>query len=334
MPDQITYTDDPSSIIAHAVHLAGQTKRFALVTSVGIEGGAARALGSLAVVDEDGVMTGYLSNGCIDKDIQLHALDALKSNTKKLIRYGDGSQYADLTLPCGGSLSVLIDPNRDIAELFALHQSLQARKAAALTFALPQMNARPPETIKFEYKPQVRLVLAGRGAIFRAMAQIGHATGFEVYGLSPDVDDLTAVETLTTASPIHLTSPSQTIALDQLDENAAFLTLFHDHDWEPSLLQAALATDAEYIGSLGSKRTHAIRLEHLRNLGLTDEDVQRLHGPIGLVPSLRDAPMIAISALAEIAGALPLRICEVLETGRQTTDQPQKDVGLVAVPQG
>ena len=131
-----------------------------------------------------------------------------------------------------------------------------------------------------------------------------------------------------------MTSPSQTIALDQLDENAAFLTLFHDHDWEPSLLQAALATDAEYIGSLGSKRTHAIRLEHLRNLGLTDEDVQRLHGPIGLVPSLRDAPMIAISALAEIAGALPLRICEVLETGRQTTDQPQKDVGLVAVPQG
>ncbi|WP_299730810.1 XdhC family protein [uncultured Tateyamaria sp.] len=308
MPEPITYADDPSSIIAHAVDLAGQSRRIALVTSVGIEGGAARALGALAVVDETGAMTGYLSNGCIDRDIQLHALEALHSGTKKLLRYGDGSQFADLTLPCGGSLSVLIDPTRDQTELIALHQALQARKAGTLRFQLPQADGHAPDAIVFEYKPKVRLVLAGRGAIFRAMAQIGHATRFEVFGLSPEVEDLAAITGLTTSPPVHLTTPQHPVDLPELDAHAAFLTLFHDHEWEPALLQAALASDAHYIGSLGSTRTHMVRKETLAGLGVAQQDTDRLHGPIGLVPSLRDAPLIAVSALAEIVASLPQRV--------------------------
>jgi xanthine dehydrogenase accessory factor len=308
LTEHIAYADDPSRIIAHAVNLSRQSKRFAFVTSIGFEGGAARALGSLAVVDEVGIMTGYLSNGCIDKDIQLHAIESLQSNTKKLIRYGDGSQFADLTLPCGGSLSVLIDPNRDRTELSLLHQSLLARKAGKLTFSLPHLDGQLPDTVCFEYKPKARLVLAGRGAIFRAMAQISHATGFEVFCLSPNVDDLTAVESLTEVPPVHLKSPGQSPSLNLLDANAAFLTLFHDHDWELALLQKALITNAHYIGCLGSKRTHIIRLDRLRGLGVAEDDIRRLRGPVGLVPSLRDAPLIAISALAEIASTLPLRV--------------------------
>ena len=304
MPDNIIYTDDPSSIIAHAADLAGQPKRFALVTSVGIEGGAARALGSLAVVAEDGEMTGYLSNGCIDRDIQLHALDALRTKSKKLIRYGDGSKFADLTLPCGGSLSVLIDPARDPAALFALQNTLTARKVGSLCFVLPEGEGISTDPICFDYVPKRRLVLAGRGAILRAMAEIGHAAGFEVFGLSPDVEDIAAITRFTNAAPVHLTTPDQRVSLDILDEHAAFLTLFHDHDWEPPILQSALETDARYIGCLGSKRTHQMRLDRLTDLGVPKADTARLHGPIGLVPSLRDAPMIAISALAEVVAAL------------------------------
>lgn len=304
MPSNIIYQDDPTDIISYAADLAGQSKRFALVTSVGLEGGAARALGSLAVVAEDGEMTGYLSNGCIDRDIQLHALDALRTNSKKLIRYGDGSKFADLTLPCGGSLSVLIDPARDPADLSALHKTLTARKVGTLCFALPEGEGQSPDPICFDYAPKGRLVLAGRGAILRAMAKIGHATGFEIFGLSPDVEDIAAISGFTSAAPVHLTSPDQSVSLDLLDEHAAFLTLFHDHDWEPPLLQSALETDARYIGCLGSKRTHDMRLDRLTDLGVPEADTARLHGPIGLVPSLRDAPLIAISALAEVVAAL------------------------------
>ncbi|MEP5730447.1 MAG: XdhC family protein [Sulfitobacter sp.] len=305
MGDPIAFAEHPSRIIAHALQLAGQTKWFALVTSVAIEGGAARELGSLAVVDEDGQMTGYLSNGCIDKDIQLHALDTLQSGAKKLLRYGDGSQYADLTLPCGGALSVLIDPDPDLDALTRLGMAFDARQVGTLTFTLP-VNSQDAETIvRFEYKPQFRLVLAGRGAIFRAVAMVGHATGFEVACLSPDTDDLAAVQRLTQMPPVHLTSPSQDVSLETLDAHAAFLTLFHDHEWEPELLRAALKTPAHFIGSLGSRRTHAGRLDRLRHFGVSEAAIERLHGPIGLVPSLRDAPLIAVSSIAEIASTLP-----------------------------
>jgi xanthine dehydrogenase accessory factor len=81
------------------------------------------------------------------------------------------------------------------------------------------------------------------------------------------------------------------------------VTLFHDHDWEPALLNAALKTPACFVGSLGSRRTHEIRRELLRQMGFSETSLLRLRGPIGLVPSLRDAPSIALSAMAEVVAA-------------------------------
>ena len=86
-----------------------------------------------------------------------------------------------------------------------------------------------------------------------------------------------------------------------LDPTSGFLTLFHDHDWEPAFLVAALATPAGFIGALGSRPTQASRLAHLAEIGVSDADLQRIRGPIGLVPSLRNANLIAVSALAEVA---------------------------------
>lgn len=300
LPDQIAFVEHPSDIIAHAASLIDQGRTFALITSVAIEGGAAREVGSLALVEDGGKMVGYLSNGCIDKDIQLHARAALNSKMATLIRYGDGSRYADLKLPCGGALSVLIDPSPDADAIKAAHQSFSDRVPAVLTFKLPDGAQE-----RFTYFPKFRIVLAGRGAVFRAMAQITTSAGFQLYALSPDEDDLGAIAEITDAPPVHLTSPDQPIALAPLDAHAAFLTLFHDHDWEPALLRAALKTPAAFIGSLGSRRTHAAREAQLAASGVSEKELARLNGPIGLVPSLREAPLIAISAMAEIVAALP-----------------------------
>jgi len=92
LPDTLTYAEHASDIIEKAAALIGAARPFALVTSLSIEGGAARNVGSLALVEQGGAMTGYLSNGCIDRDIQLHAMDALETGQQKLIRYGDGSR--------------------------------------------------------------------------------------------------------------------------------------------------------------------------------------------------------------------------------------------------
>lgn len=81
-PDDLTYAEHAFDIIAKAAELAKANHPFALITSLAIEGGAAREVGSLAIVEQRGAMTGYLSNGCIDRDIQHHALGTLVSRKK------------------------------------------------------------------------------------------------------------------------------------------------------------------------------------------------------------------------------------------------------------
>lgn len=301
-PNDHIYAEHASDIIAKGAELAKAARPFALITSLAIEGGAARDVGSLALVEGSGGMTGYLSNGCIDRDIQAHAMQSLQSQQKKLIRYGDGSRYADLKLPCGGALDVLIDPAPDTDAIVKAAARFAARQTVTLHFA-GEDDAQEPRSQTFTYDPRHRLVLAGRGAVFRAMAQIGQATGYDVRLLSPDTEDLDAIAHLASAPPTHLTTPDAVHDLDMLDAHSAFLTLFHDHDWEPWLLAAALKTPARFIGSLGSRRTHALRKEQLRQLGTAEQALDRLQGPVGLVPSLRDASSISISAMAEIVAA-------------------------------
>lgn len=296
----LDYAEHPADVLARAAGLITQNRRFALITSLSIQGGAARDVGSLALVTDAGDMIGYLSNGCIDRDIQLQAQNALELGERAVILYGDGSRYADLKLPCGGSLEVLIDPSPDLAAISSAHAALQDRRAARLQFATAN-----GEMVAFSYAPVFRLVLAGRGAIFRSTAIAGQAAGFDMRCMSPDGDDLAAVQPLCSAKPMHLTTPDATQDLPDLDKHSAFLTLFHDHDWEPALLQAALQTQADFIGSLGSLKTHAARLNRLRDMGASDTDLARLHGPIGLVPSLRNAHAIAISTLAEVIATMP-----------------------------
>lgn len=301
-PSSLIYAEHASDILAKGADLAKAGRPFALITSLAIEGGAAREVGSLALVEDCGAMTGYLSNGCIDRDIQHHAVDSLESKKKKLIRYGDGSRYIDLKLPCGGALTVLIDPSPDTSAIIDAASALQARQSVSVTFHVPE-DDDPELSRTFTYAPRHRLVLAGRGAIFRSMAQLGHTTGFDVHLMSPEMNDLDAVGHFSGGQPLHLTSPNARQSLGMLDADSAFITLFHDHEWEPYLLCAALDTPARFIGSLGSRRTHTIRKEALRQMQVPEGELARLNGPIGLVPSLRDASSIAVSSLAEVCQA-------------------------------
>ena len=76
--------------------------------------------------------------------------------------------------------------------------------------------------------------------------------------------------------------------------------MFHDGDWEDNLLMHALTGKAFFVGAVGSRKTQARRKARLIRAGLTEQQVDRLHGPIGLIPSMRDASMLAISTLSQI----------------------------------
>lgn len=302
----IHYIEHAADVVGCAVQQIANKQRFVLVTAVDMHGGSSRELGTLALVREDGEMFGYLSNGCIDRDIQLQAVAALDLGTRRILHYGAGSPFLDLTLPCGGGLKLLLDPDPDIDALKKAHKLLSKRQEASLRFILPD-----GEPMQFVYGPKPRLALAGRGSVFRAMAETGHGAGFDLMLYSPEREDLEAVERFSPIHSQHLTNPQNMAGLD-LEHHSAFLTLFHDHDWEPELLREALHSQARFIGCLGSKRTHKLRCNRLLALGASPDDIARIAGPIGLVPSLRQAPFIAVSAMAHIIERFP-RFIEVSE---------------------
>ena len=307
MPNNIsiTYAEHSQDILEVAVKLIKSGSRCALVTSLTIKGGAAREVGSLAVIAEDGSMTGYLSNGCIDHDIRLHSLEAIETCQIKCIHYGAGSSFMDLKLPCGGSLELVIDPLPNLEILRHALDNLYARKAAKLSFcAKDGLVTDGNGSHCFSYAPKPALVLAGRGAIFRTAASLACEMDFELHLASPDTEDIANIATLNPKSSHHMISPSSDLDLP-FDEHTAVLLLFHDHEWEQVLLMKSANASPFFIGALGSKKTQVIRLEQLRNIGLSAELCKKIRGPIGLVPSLRNASLIAISALAEITSQLP-----------------------------
>lgn len=300
MAEPIHYIEHASEVLDVAVQRIRAKRQFVLVTAIEIRGGSSRECGTLALIDDTGAMFGYMSNGCIDRDIQEHGKAALGAKSARVLHYGAGSPFLDLTLPCGGALKLLLDPNPDRAALQKAHTILLQRRQAELSFPLPGKS----EQTCFRYSPIPRVLLAGRGSVFRATAKTVRTAGFELRAMSPEEDDLNAVAELSNQAPIHLKSPVAAPEF-QLDDHSAFLTLFHDHDWEPALIMRALQTPARFIGCLGSKRTHKKRCATLMEMGAGENDLTRLTGPIGLVPSLRQAPLIGVSALAEVIQAFP-----------------------------
>tara|TARA_B110000967_G_C18525231_1_gene383043 strand:- start:312 stop:605 length:294 start_codon:yes stop_codon:yes gene_type:complete len=90
-----------------------------------------------------------------------------------------------------------------------------------------------------------------------------------------------------------------------MDAHTAVLLLFHDHEWEHNFLMSATNAQPFFIGALGSRKTHEARLQRLLEAGLSAELCSKIQGPIGLVPSLRNASLIAVSSLAEVTSKLP-----------------------------
>lgn len=282
----------------------------ALVFVIGTEGGAVRAPGALMAVGS-GHSVGYISGGCIDADVELQARSACQDGQARKLRYGAGSPFVDLPLPCGGAIEVLILPAPDPAVVRDALAALTGRRDIQLSVTdTGRMQLVTPDDkpgvgdYVFAYFPKLRLRIAGRGADALALAAISEASGFATRLQLIDHDDIARAQATGLKTIERLQLPRAIPAADD-DRWTAFILLFHDSDWEIPLLKQALEGDAFYIGAVGSRRTHMARCEALRAAGCTGEQVSAVHGPIGLVPSLRDASMLAVSALAEIIEHFP-----------------------------
>lgn len=265
VPQQISQFDDDSEAL-HAVNRWGG----ALCTVVEIEGTWSRRLGAQLAVLPDGTTYGSLADGCLEKAL---AHEASMPERARVLRYGSGSPFIDIRLPCGSGISVHVDPSPNRASLSSAVQQLSLRKVAHLPI-LPGF--------KRSYLPRLRLVVCGSGPEVRALSRLAAAQGVEIVTATPSGEP----------GDFHLSlGQSPNIAVDPW---TAIIVLFHDHEWERSILPWALSQNALYVGAQGGQ---GVRKQ--RGTWLSAEAVERLRSPIGMFAHARTPTVLALSILAE-----------------------------------
>jgi xanthine dehydrogenase accessory factor len=150
--------------------------------------------------------------------------------------------------------------------------------------------------------PATRLVITGAVHISQALAPIAALLGYDV----TIVDPRTAFASIERFPDVKVIAEWPDTALPPLgiDRYTAFVALTHDPKIDDPALTHALARDCFYIGALGSKKTHARRVERLKAQGLTDADIARIHAPIGIAIGAESPAEIAVAIMAQITARL------------------------------
>ena len=302
---------DQRRIFRFLTERIGAGQACVLVTVLAVEGSAMRNPGTHMAVCADGSFVGSLSGGCIENAVVAEACDALKAGVARIVRFGAGSPYLDIRLPCGGGLDIHFQPLADAALAKACLAASEARQPYTVAIDPAGVHFRhgwhaapfdPGQgTASFGHWPPARLVLIGHGEGPVALAQLAQTLELEVTALSPDERVLARLGELGIAAT-RLERTTDTALLTS-DPWTAIVFLFHDHDWELALLQRALALPHFYLGAMGGRRAHAARLAALATAGTGAGRLATIRAPIGLFHSSRDPETLALSALAEIVRA-------------------------------
>lgn len=286
-------TDKDDDILRFAVEGVDAGQTVCLVTLVEITGGAARAIGSQMAVWENGAYCGFVSGGCTEAAVAAEAMMAMEKGSDRFLRLGEGSPFFDISLPCGGGITLALHIVRNAKALRMVLAALERRcRAATIYNPARQRLSMTTENIKSgwtasgfvrQYRPRIRLHLCGRSIELNTTACLAQAAAFETV--------------------LHDHEQTLHPKLGALDADSAVALLYHDIAHEMPVLAQALGSDAFYIGALGSSRTHSDRCAALLARGFSQAQISRIHAPIGLIEKARDAHTLALSVLSEIAAA-------------------------------
>lgn len=308
---QKTEWQDIDNVLPVLHGLLNNSERAVLVTLIEIDGGSPRPLGAQMVVSENGTAFGHISGGCLKAEIIRQSLEVLETGENRQIRYGKGSPYIDIVLPCGSGLDLHFDCMMPLSVTSeALDLIEQRREFTVLTdlntgrseLSLPSRNTPSTQnknnTFHRTYQPVTRLIVFGTDPAVISLARIAEVSGLEVIAYSSDEDVIQRLdrEQITT----HYLSYGDQLPLEKFDQYSAAAMFFHDHSIEVPLLKQLVESDCFYIGAQGSKKTHRNRLESLLASGVSGEAAEKIHGPIGLISQTKSPDELAISTLAEI----------------------------------
>lgn len=152
------------------------------------------------------------------------------------------------------------------------------------------------------YTPPARMIIVGAVHIAQALAPMAQVAGFDVTVIDP------REAFVRSGNLAHITSivawPDEAMADVKPDMRTAVVTLTHDPKLDDPALDSALKSPAFYIGALGSRKTHAKRVDRLKAAGFTDADIARIHGPVGIDINALSPAEIAVSILAQVVQVL------------------------------
>jgi xanthine dehydrogenase accessory factor len=300
------------NVIAPLVNWQLQGMRTAIVTLVAIEGSSPRPLGAQMAIVEDGSYAGYLSGGCFEKAVAAEAVRAISEGKNRIVRYGKESPYIDIKLPCGSGLDLYFDQNIPDDIFRRADAMLADRKAVCINTRLSSGEkelctisssadvscARDDDLFRSAYLPPLKILVAGSGRSFAAVAKLFAACGLFVSCITSDND--VAIELLEYGVPSHRSVMESVVATCALDAYSAVVVVFHDHEQELPVLAYALESDCFYIGALGSVKTSLARRAVLEARGYNRREISRIRAPIGLIEKAKCQLAIAAGVLAEL----------------------------------
>lgn len=308
-------------------------RQVALATVVQTWGSAPRRMGSQLIVDADGAFQGSVSGGCVEAEVLARAADVIRTGKPDMVESGVADETAwRAGLSCGGSIRIYIErADRDL--LRALNVERRARRAVAVLTDLETGANRlirsgdelPPAfqpkigrnfahgvsaLVEADSKtlfcnmhlPSPRFAIIGAVHIAQVLAPMARMVGYDVEVIDPRT--AFATRQRFPDSTLYAEWPQDVFAAHPLDPYTAVAVMTHDPKIDDGALIAALQAGCFYVGALGSRKSHAKRLQRLEIAGMDHAMLARIEGPIGLAIGASNPAEIAVSILARLVQCL------------------------------
>ncbi|MDX1409881.1 MAG: XdhC family protein [Saprospiraceae bacterium] len=302
-------------------------------------GSAPRRTGAHMAIHENGTMVGSVSGGCVEGDVVRHAQECLQSGENKVLDYHVTDEQAwDVGLTCGGRVRILLEPFfagaspdashnfwRNVSDaveeergiVIAHHVSMPGGAPSVVAFdddselgglayetyahrrhLLTEVDGR--EILLEIVPPNSRLIIIGAAHVTVDLVHFARQLNFQTIVIDPR--GVFAEQTSFRTSPDRLINAWPETALRDipLDPFTYAVTLSHQPRIDDQALQILLRSEVAYIGALGSRKSHAKRTARLSEAGFEDQEIARIHAPVGVDIHAASAREIALSIIAEI----------------------------------
>jgi xanthine dehydrogenase accessory factor len=286
-------------------------KAVALATVVATRRSAPRPLGSKLAVSETGELAGSVSGGCVESDVATQATEVLASGRPRLVSYGIADEDAwEVGLPCGGEIDVFLErvegemPDPETAQVaFTVVDGERVGERWLSTngeVTRTGLHEIEGERVFAEVLgPPPLLLVFGAVDLAEELCRAANGLGWRTIATDARARFATR-ERIPSAGELVVAWPEEALERFPPDDRTAVVVLTHEERWDVPAIMGALASDAFYVGAIGSRRTQERRRERLLEEGVPAEQLERLSGPAGLDLGAATSAETALSILAEI----------------------------------